>query len=595
MSSTMEVHDSLILHETPYKFFIEPTHQEKFLSIDRLNQEIKLADNRDEIPKNATKKPIYGIIGTVQLLAGKYLVVITKCSKAGTVNGQYIWKIDETQILPFSRSLLHLKEEQLSENQTYVNMIQQVLDTPNLYFSYSYDLTHTLQRLHNTMPEFLQMPLHERADERFVWNRHLIQELASQPELVKFVLPVMHGFVQSHHCTVNRTQVTYTLISRRCCFRAGTRLFMRGVDSEGQVANYVETEQIVEYQGEKCSFVQTRGSIPIFWSQLPNIKYKPKPEAFQVANHLEGLSRHFDTQVLNYGKQVIINLIDQKGAEGKLEKTFADVVRSFPSPFVKYEAFDFHHECRKMRYDRLQILLDRINPEQEEYGYFLLLKDGSVVQQQDGVFRTNCIDCLDRTNVVQSLLARRNLLQVFQKLGIIVEGQRIEDQLDFEKLFKNIWADHADTISTQYSGTGALKTDYTRTGKRTKAGLVQDGYRSLMRYYKNNFADGFRQDAIDLFLGNHVVTDGGRIAKKEKSLLHLGVPVVLCIAVAMLPMTVLLPSELTTESLLYLLFWGAMAAVSTSFIIFNGPEYVDWPKLVKRNRPLSIQISKNRD
>ena len=37
------------------------------------------------------------------------------------------------------------------------------------------------------------MPLHERADERFVWNRHLIRALVSQPELAKFVLPVMHG------------------------------------------------------------------------------------------------------------------------------------------------------------------------------------------------------------------------------------------------------------------------------------------------------------------------------------------------------------------------------------------------------------------
>jgi len=54
---------------------------------------------------------------------------------------------------------------------------------------------------------------------------------------------------------------------------------------------------------------KTRGSIPIFWTQLPNIKYKPKPEASGTANHLEGLSRHFDTQVLNYGKQVIINLV----------------------------------------------------------------------------------------------------------------------------------------------------------------------------------------------------------------------------------------------------------------------------------------------
>lgn len=57
-----------------------------------------------------------------------------------------------------------------------------------------------------------------------------------------------------------------------------------------------------------CTF-QTRGSIPIFWSQLPNLKYKPKPEAIAGANHLEGLSRHFDSQVLNYGKQVVINLV----------------------------------------------------------------------------------------------------------------------------------------------------------------------------------------------------------------------------------------------------------------------------------------------
>ena len=69
----------------------------------------------------------------------------------------------------------------------------------------------------------------------------------------------------------------------------------------------------------------------------------------------------------------------------------------------------------------------------------------------------------------------------------------MEEQLEFEDIYKNIWADHADTISIQYSGTGALKTDFTRTGKRTKAGLMQDGKNSLIRYYKNNFSDGFRQ------------------------------------------------------------------------------------------------------
>ena len=56
-----------------------------------------------------------------------------------------------------------------------------------------------------------------------------------------------------------------------------------------------------------------------------------------------------------------------------------------------------------------------------------------------------------------------------------------------------VWTDHANFISLAYSGTGALKTDFTRTGKRTRKGLLEDGYNSVMRYLKNNFFDGARQ------------------------------------------------------------------------------------------------------
>jgi hypothetical protein len=64
-----------------------------------------------------------------------------------------------------------------------------------------------------------------------------------------------------------------------------------------------------------------------------------------------------------------------------------------------------------------------------------------------------------------------------------------------------VWADNADGVSCVYSGTGALKTDFTRTGQRTKAGALQDLQNSITRYVKNNFLDGDRQDSFDLFLG----------------------------------------------------------------------------------------------
>lgn len=55
--------------------------------------------------------------------------------------------------------------------------------------------------------------------------------------------------------------------------------------------------------------------------------------------------------------------------------------------------------------------------------------------------------------------------------------------------------------SMLYSGTGALKTDFTRTGKRTKAGALEDGKRAIKRYVLNNFMDTYNQNSLDFILG----------------------------------------------------------------------------------------------
>ena len=57
------------------------------------------------------------------------------------------------------------------------------------------------------------------------------------------------------------------------------------------------------------------------------------------------------------------------------------------------------------------------------------------------------------------------------------------------------------------SGTGALKSGFTRTGKRTIGGILDDGVKSVTRYYVNNFQDGTKQDALDLVTGGE---SGGR-------------------------------------------------------------------------------------
>ncbi|XP_070823104.1 phosphatidylinositol-3-phosphatase SAC1-B [Chaetodon trifascialis] len=584
MAST---YGSFKLHTTPEKFYIEASDDGSMdvLAIDRLSAEMTLTVRRD-IPASAETRPICGLMGTIRLVAGMYLVVIIKKRKVGDLLSHAVWKALDFDIISYKKTILHLTDNQMQDNKTFLSMINNVLHTDGFYFATDYDLTHTLQRLANTSPEFQEMSLLERADQRFVWNGHLLREFIAQPETHKFVYPVVHGFITMKSSCINGKVFEWSIISRRSCFRAGVRYYVRGIDSEGHAANYVETEQIVQHNCAKASFVQTRGSIPVYWSQRPNLKYKPKPQISKTVNHLDGFQRHFDSQIILYGRQAILNLINQRGSEKPLELAFDKMVTSLGNGMIKYIAFDFHKECSRMRWNRLQILLDIVAEMQDEFGYFLVDADGKVLLNQEGTFRSNCMDCLDRTNVIQSLLARRSLQSQLQRMGVLPMGQQIEEKADFEKIYKNAWADNADACAKQYAGTGALKTDFTRTGKRTQWGLLMDGWNSMIRYYKNNFSDGFRQDSIDLFLGNYAVdeADWTTPLRDPKDWKFLTLPIIMVVAFSMCIICLLMAGDTWTETLAYVLFWGAASVVTGGLILFNGLDFVDAPKLVQKEK-----------
>ena len=93
----------------------------------------------------------------------------------------------------------------------------------------------------------------------------------------------------------------------------------------------------------------------------------------------------------------------------------------------------------------------------QRHSYFSRASDGTVTKLQKGVIRTNCLDNLDRTNVVQSLFGRRSLLIMLEQ-HTALQGNVLESpHRDFENVFKDVWGNNADAISILYSGTGALK------------------------------------------------------------------------------------------------------------------------------------------
>ncbi|XP_011208523.2 phosphatidylinositide phosphatase SAC2 isoform X1 [Bactrocera dorsalis] len=388
-------------------------------------------------------------------------------------------------------------------------------DTDSFYFSLDSDITNNLQR------QSAGGEQRQQSDERFFWNMHMISEILKFKDNT-WILPVIQGFVQVEPCVIGNECFTLALVSRRSRYRAGTRYKRRGVDEEGNCANYVETEQILSFRHHHLSFTQVRGSVPIFWSQ-PGYKYRPPPRLDRGEQETqEAFELHFTKEISLYDGVCIVNLVEQSGKEKLIGDTYAKHVVLYNNDRLTYVTFDFHDYCRGMRFENVSALVEALAPEAGAMGFHWRDQRG-VICNQKSVFRVNCMDCLDRTNVVETAIGKAVLESQLVKLGLSPPYTPIPEQL--KSPFMILWANNGDIISRQYAGTNALKGDYTRTGERKISGMMKDGMNSANRYYLARFKDSYRQATIDLMLGNQVSAEslnalGGQTVPDETDALE---------------------------------------------------------------------------
>lgn len=483
----------------------------------------------------------------------------------GKLKGSIIYRVVSTELLPLRERPLHDNDED-----TYLTLLKSILKSGPMYYSYGLDLTNSFQR---QAKSDTSLPLWQRADDRFFWNKFIASDLidfragganasgfrstSASPAVDPYILPVISGMLRLTKTSVKNNPLGFLLITRRSRHRTGTRYFSRGIDDEGHVSNFNETEQaVILNDGDPASslaagssggqpasrdvhilaYIQTRGSVPVYWAEVNKLKYTPELQVRGVDSAVSSAKLHFEEQIQLYGDVYLVNLVNQKGREKRVKDAYEQMVRLLQSNTeeaaasdkkspetvhiieagsvkqqfdrLHYVYFDFHNETKGLQWHRAQLLLDELHEPLLQQQYFhgvYAPSDRSgkaeVRNVQRSVVRTNCMDCLDRTNVVQSMLGRFTLDRMLQDLSILRKGEAARDDAAFEHLFRNIWADNADIVSRSYSGTGALKTDFTRTGNRTKAGALQDLSNSITRYVRNNFMDGPRQDAFDIFSG----------------------------------------------------------------------------------------------
>jgi phosphatidylinositol 4-phosphatase len=349
-----------------------------------------------------------------------------------------------------------------------LNSIKKLLEENNFYFSFGNNIS---QSFHN----------HSK-DDQFIWNYNLYEK-----DFSNYFIQLIQGFVDIRECKIEKFCFKFAIISRRSRHRAGTRFNKRGIDKNGNVANYVETEQIVETKTDFTSFLIIRGSIPLIWNQKPHMKYEPKVDLNELSTEesKDSFKKHFKNLSKIYGDPIIcLDLTKDQGFEGHLKKEYNNQCNDFNEGTVDFISFDVNKICGHSKFEKLSILENQI---EKYFGKMKFFSSGNIFNVQNGVFRVNCKDSLDRTNLVETFISKIMIMKQIEHVG----GP--SKMKEFETDFRYLWSDNGDFISQFYAGTGALRSYFTKTGKSSFMGLLSDGYKSTLRYYLNNMTDGDKQ------------------------------------------------------------------------------------------------------
>ncbi|KAM3130355.1 hypothetical protein pb186bvf_017558 [Paramecium bursaria] len=509
------------VHFFPQYYYIETNQKavniNKHIVIDR---EYGLITEKDGPPPQSEQQRFFSaFLGTIYILDKAFLLFIQEVSLVCAIDGQDLFQVQTIAFLPYEQ------ETQIYASikaQAITNLVENLrkLLSMGFYFSYTYDLTQSK----------IKHQISGQLEHKFLWNANLVKDFLKASIDKKWITFLIQGFVGYFELYVNGKKLDFYLISRRSSKRAGTRYNSRGIDDDGHVSNYVETEQIIYFNNICCSHLQIRGSVPVFWNQRG---YMVETKIMRTSDLTrQAFKKHFKDVIEDYSRVICLNLMSKKkGAEQMVTEAFEEQIKVNDLKNIKYEWFDFHVECKNSVFANSNPLIRKYADHIKNLSYYMEdLALQKIQQIQHGIFRTNCLDCLDRTNFIQTKIAMQAFDLQMKQLGIdftqILKMAPIE-ALDedtaklgnlFIQQFKNIWADHGDMLSIQYTGTGSTHTNITRTGKRDVQGMIEHGTRSLMRFYMQNFSDSDKQEAMDLILGTHNETVNKFTAEIEKQI-----------------------------------------------------------------------------
>jgi phosphatidylinositol 3,5-bisphosphate 5-phosphatase len=148
-----------------------------------------------------TRFTAWALLGFIRFTEAYYMLLVTKRAQAAMLGGHYIYQVEATELIPLTTgSTSRFQRDRNPEEVRYLGIFANVELNKSFYYSYSYNITRTLQENMCRARQALNKGLDYSVDDlndMFVWNHNLLEPAQDAlNNTYDWCVSLIHGYIE---------------------------------------------------------------------------------------------------------------------------------------------------------------------------------------------------------------------------------------------------------------------------------------------------------------------------------------------------------------------------------------------------------------
>lgn len=409
-----------------------------------------------------------GLLGLFSLEGDIFIGIISSVQKVGFPR----WKVESNRITPIEvvykvldvdfysldNSVFDYLISELTEQNTEklihehpCGPFKKLISDGTFYYSRDYDISNAVKShgLSHNMDYII-----DNQDLNFIWNKNLINEVVTWRDRMpleqrptfdsgEFLTFLIRGFCKTSLVEITDYHSSISIISRISTENKQDIFNLEGINDEGKVSNFVETEVIVSTDRYIYSYTQVSANVPLFWEMVDSqILYGKKMKLTKdVENTQVAFDRHFDNLESKYGVVSIVNVVKPRSESQEL---ISSVYRKCAdTKGIKITNAQYNSDVLTNSQHKLLFLLEQ---DIYEFGAFIYdIQRGIYIGKQTGALRISSFHSVKKLNLIEKIVSREVLELAKKEISSFELGNT------FMEIHDKVWNENYYWLDRTYS------------------------------------------------------------------------------------------------------------------------------------------------